>query len=454
MTVNPKTTILAVALFCAATVRAATWTSPDGLATITADTITEDAGTLALSGSPITVTVASGNAVVAAATTVSGSLSADVADGASLTFQSMEGSLSRITKTGAGKLSVAGGVTATAATFSAGTLELADGAYLNLGSKELLLNGTAHTFRLLSGATLRCGRPRSNSAADGANATFHADGGIVRPTDDGTWIFANIANVTVGEGGLIIDPSDIPAGGSPYVWQFGNPATAPGVASDGGLRIRGTNRQFSVRFHNTYPPSLVGGIVVEDGGVAALDSVTGAGSLSLSKSAVRVESGGELRMLGTMSRLGTVKDLVLGRTDGDVSRLRFSASASAVLVVTNSLSVAGSVLVRFPDTFTSGTCNFLRAPKGSLGVATVAAFSLDPIHDGSVATFSVDDSNAEYDVLVATVTSSAVKIDPATSGSSTLTLTDKKDPAPLRMAGEGHLAKEDHSDWLDPERGP
>ena len=79
--------MLAVVLFCAATVRSSTWTSPDGLATIEADAIMESAGSLSLSGSPITVTVASGNAVVGAATTVSGSLSADVADGASLTFQ-------------------------------------------------------------------------------------------------------------------------------------------------------------------------------------------------------------------------------------------------------------------------------------------------------------------------------------------------------------------------------
>ena len=414
-----------IVLAFATTARAATWTSPDGLATITADAITETAGTLSLSGSPITVAVTSGDAVVDAAVMVSGSLSADVADGASLTFPSMEGTLSRITKTGAGKLSVAGGVTATAATFNAGTLELADGAYLNLGGAELLLNGTAHTFRLLNGATLRCGRPRATSAANGANATFHSDGGIVRPTDDGTWIFANIATVTVGAGGLIIDTSDIPAGGYTYVWQYGKPATAPGVVVDGGLRIRGTNRQNFLRFHNNYPPCLAGGIVVEEGGVAALDDVTGAGSLSLSKSAVRVESGGELRMLGTMSRLGTVKDLALGETADDVTHLRFSASASAVLVVTNSLSVAGSVFVRFPDTFTSGACRFLRAPKGALNAATVSTFSLDPIHNGSVATFSVDDSNAEYDVLVATVTSSVVKIDPAASGSSTLTLKGK-----------------------------
>ena len=428
--------LLAVALFCAAIARAATWTSADGLATIEAPTITEGDGTLAISGSGPTVMVASGDAVITPAVTVAGAVdfTISVADGASLTFASISnadgGRLNRLTKNGGGELVIAGGtLNSKYCTYTAGGLTLSNGATLIFGGDLEIGNTNPRAIRLLSGAILRCNRPRATSSVNGENSTFHIDGGILQPTAN-SYIFANLPTVTVGVGGLIVDTTYAPAG---TVWQYGKPTTASGVAADGGLHIRGFGRQAFLRFDNRYPPNLTGGIVVEDGGCAAFDDVTGSGSLALAESAVTVKNGGELRMLGRMSRLATVKDLMLGETSGDITYLRYSASSSAKLVVTNSLTVNGTVYVRFPDTFTSGTPSFLRAPKGSLDAS---AFALDPFHDGSVATFTVDDSNAEYDELVATVTSSFVKIDPATSGNSKLTLKNKT----LRTIASGVVA--------------
>ena len=435
-----KMTMLAVALSCVATVRAAIWTSADGLATIEAPMITEGDGTLAISGSGPTVTVASGDAVITPAVTVAGAVdfTISVADGASLTFASISnadgGRLNRLTKNGGGELVIAGGtLNSKYCTYTAGGFTLKDGANLVLGYELQSQNAEIHTVNLLNGATLRCSRPRADSTANGANTSLHADGGILQPTAN-SYIFANIPTVTVGAGGLYVDTTYAPAG---IVWQFGKPTTASGVAADGGLHIRGDGRQTSLVFHNSYPPSLTGGIVVEDGGCAAFDDVTGSGSLALAESAVTVKNGGELRMLGRMSRLSTVKDLTLGETAGDTTCLRFSASATAILVVTNSLSVNGTVYVRFPpDTLTSGTYSFLRAPKGSLD-AVVSSFALDPtVHDGVAGEFSVNTANAEYDVLKVVASSSFVKIDPAVSDSSTLTLKNKT----LRTIAAGIVA--------------
>ena len=417
------------ALFASVTALAATWTSADGLATIEAPMITEGDGTLAISGSGPTVTVASGDASIVPAVTVAGAvdLTISVADGASLTFASISNAdgdrLNRLTKNGGGELVIAGGtLNSKYCTYTAGGFTLKDGASLVLQYELQSQNTEVHTVNLLHGATLRCSRPRADSTANGVNTSFHTDGGILQPTAN-SYIFANIPTVTVGAGGLYVDTTYAPAR---TVWQYGKPTTASGVAADGGLHIRGDGRQTSLVFHNSYPPNLTGGIVVEDGGCAAFDDVTGSGSLALAESAVTVKNGGELRMLGRMSRLATVKDLMLGETAGDTTYLRFSASATAILVVTNSLSVNGTVYVRFPpDTLTSGTYSFLRAPKGSLD-AVVSSFALDPtVHDGVAGEFSVNTANAEYDVLKVVASSSFVKIDPAVSDSSTLTLKNK-----------------------------
>ena len=428
-----KMTMLAVALFCAAIARAATWTSADGLATIEAPTITECVGTLEISGSLITATVAAGDAVVAPAVTVSGTpnFTVSVADDASLTFLSISssdgGKLNLLTKNGGGTLVLAGGMLKSKnMTYTAGGLTLSNGASLLLDSILRVDNTSPHAVSLLSGAVLRCQFAWANNAANGANASIHADGGIFQQTSSGSgghYNFENIATTTVGAGGLIVDTSYAT---DSDLRLYGTLTTAPGVAVDGGLRIRGTERQSSLQFFNSYVPNLSGGIVVESGGVAAFQDNKN-GSVALSGSSVTVRNGGELRVTAQMSRLSVVKDLTFGETNDDKTYLRFSGSSSSPdLFVTNSLSVNGVVYVRFlPDTFTAGTRPVLRAPKGSFDAAALAAFALDPFHDGSAAVFSVDDSNADYDKLVATVTSSVVKIDPATSGNSTLTLKNK-----------------------------
>jgi hypothetical protein len=182
--------IIAMTVASAMTVCAATetWTSPDGLATITADAITESSGTLVLSGSSIDVkVVGTGDAVVYEAVTVSGSLSIDVPEGASLTFNSISSSdgteLNRLTKRGGGDLIIASGTLKSQySTYDAGGITLSNGASLLLDSELLVGNAQSHSINLLSGATLRCERPRASTKENGMNTTFHIDGGILQPT--------------------------------------------------------------------------------------------------------------------------------------------------------------------------------------------------------------------------------------------------------------------------------
>jgi autotransporter-associated beta strand protein len=420
----------------AMTVCAATWTSPDGLATITADAITESSGTLALSGSSIDVkVVGTGDAVIYEAVTVSGSLSIDVPEGASLTFNSISSSdgteLNRLTKRGGGDLIIASGTLKSQySTYDAGGITLSNGASLLLDSELLVGNAQSHSINLLSGATLRCARPRASTKENGMNTTFHIDGGILQPTKGGTWIFANIANVTIGEKGLIVDTSYIT---SKDVNLFGVLGTADGVATDGGVRVRGTSGQSSLIFYNSYTPVINGGVKIENGGSVACADEKDSGNLALAEQSVIVQDGGELRITASLKRLSTIKSLKLGEKSTDRTYLRFSKSHEAVLIITDSLVINGKVKVRFPDTFTCGTCNFLRAPKGTLDAS---CFILDPVPEGSTVDFTVDTSNADYDMLVMSATSSVKAINPETSGNSELKLKNQT----LRVISPGIVA--------------
>lgn len=379
-------------------VAATDWTSSDGVVTVSADDIASGSDTLGVVGNPVKVSVPSGNAVMDQATMVYGSLSVDV-DG-SIAFPMLKGNVGSLTKKGKGTLSVAGDFSASELTFSEGALTLGKGAFVSRGTGEVLLNDAAHTVHLTDGAILRCGRPRATTEANGANATFHIDGGILQPTDN-SYIFAYIKNVMVGEGGLVIDTSYAPAG---TIHQYGNLKIADGVLIDGGVRVRGIDKRTVLLFRNEYRLDLKGGLTIESGASVAIRNQNPSTVFDITD--VKVLSGGRLVVQGEGSRVAKVKSLTFGVLDADGSELMFSNSAKAVVAVSDAFSVHGKVSVRFPDAVAKGVYSFLKAPKGSLDAGK---FELDASHVGLYAVFSVDASNEEYDVLTATVDSSAPK---------------------------------------------
>ena len=232
----------------------------------------------------------------------------------------------------------------------------------------------------------------------GSGATLNWNGTVVapQPKADGsgiTYLVVWFKAVNVLEGNAIVDVSAIPE------IDLNQALNGPGR-----LVVRGSNTNNVLRIYDAV--HNLGGVTVEEGGAVLARGKSG-GSLDF-----LVKNGGAICNYYN----DPVKDLTLGELESDVTVLYgYDVNGSLTsLYVTNSLTVNGTVWVasRAPTGKQSrslhpGTTVFLRAPKGTIDPAKFALHP-DLVARGGAATFSVDTSNAAYDALVATVTSSTV----------------------------------------------